>query len=303
MIRFNAVDAATEGFRVTREHPLTLLAWGLVMLVVNVGLQAWLLASGFGPDAMTAPAANLSPEEAIQRVRTLIPFVGVALLVGVPMNVLLVTAVIRAVLEPAQSRLAYLRVGADELRQLGLLLLILLVSFVYIVALEIGTILALAALSAVAGGVAGGLLKAAVVVAAVIALLYPAVRLSLAPAMTFADRRISLFRSWAMTRGQFWGLFGAYVLAAILALLVSLLALLIVGAVAAAAGLLSHGAIDLVSVATRRAPMTLEGLFAPSMLLFAVLNAGLTALFFTIVATPAPAAFRMLSGRAGEPGR
>ena len=39
------------------------------------------------------------------------------------------------------------------------------------------------------------------------------VRLSLAPLITFGEHHISVFKSWSVTRGSFWPLLGAYLLA------------------------------------------------------------------------------------------
>ena len=117
--------------------------------------------------------------------------------------------------------------------------------------------------------------------------------------MTFADRRITLFRSWAVTRGQFWGLFGAYVLAAVLALLVMLLAALIFAAIGAIGGLATHGGFDLLSAAMQKGEMTIDRLFSPTGLALVAINAICSTLAFTIVMAVGPAAFRLLTGRPG----
>ena len=303
MIRFPAVDAALEGFRITREQPLAVLAWAGVLFLANVAGQGWMLSSPALQDLMGAYAAGApATPDAAQALMAKAQAAGPALLafvaVSAVLNVLLYTAVLRAVLQPAQASIAYLRVGLDELRQLGLLLLIFVVWVLYSTAVSSAAAL-LTALAGQAPAAIGGLMKAVIWVAAVIAAIYPVVRLSLGPAMTFADGRISLFRSWTMTRGQFWGLFGAYVLAAVLGLLVGLLAMLVLGALAQVIGLASHGAFDFTSVATHKGPMTLALLFSPASVVFMAIFAACYTLGFTVFSAVAPSAFRHLSGRVG----
>ena len=151
--------------------------------------------------------------------------------------------------------------------------------------------------------VPGGLLRAAVFVALFVAFLYPAVRLSLAPSMTFADGRISLFRSWPLTAGQFWGLFGAYVLATVLALLVLMLTFVIFAALALSLKAVTKDQFDLIAAMSTPATMTMQTLFTPSRLVFLVFNALCTTLFFVLTGSVAPAAFRLLSGRTGATAR
>jgi hypothetical protein len=69
--------------------------------------------------------------------------------------------------------------------------------------------------------------------AAVGLMLMLAVRLSLAPPLTFATGRIDLFGSWALTRGRAGRILGAYALTLALVALVYFLSALVVAAVGA----------------------------------------------------------------------
>lgn len=305
MIRFPAVDAALEGFRITREQPLAVLVWVGVLFLVNMFGQAWMLSSPALQDltAAYASAPPTTPEaaEAIMgKAQAAGPALAVFLAVSAVLNVLLYTAVLRAVLEPAKARFGYLRAGRDELWQLGLLLLIFVIWVLYSTIVSAAAAL-LTTFAGQAPAAIGGLMKALIWVAAVIAGVYPVVRLSLAPAMTFADGRISLFRSWAMTREQFWGLFGAYALAAVLGLLVGLLAMLVLVALAQVAGFVTNHAFDISTVATRKGAMTVESLFSPVSIVFIAIFSACYTLGFTIFSAVAPAAFRSLSDRSGAP--
>ncbi|CAN5301518.1 hypothetical protein BH09PSE2_BH09PSE2_09740 [soil metagenome] len=304
MIRFPPVEAAIEGFRVTREHPLPVLMWTALLIVFNILGQVVIITSGLTP-AMEA-VQRLGPEAGASAVMAVMQSSGgwfaLLFVMSFVVYVMLYTALLRAVLDPSRERAGYLNLGMDEARQLGLALLIFVCALVYSFICQLivaATFLGSASLS----GAAGGLLRAAVVVAIFVAFLYPAVRLSLAPAMTFADRRISLFRSWALTAGQFWGLFGAYVLAVVLAFLVLMLAFVIFAALALSLGMATGGSFDIIASISKPAPITLETLFAPTRVVFLIFNAVCTTLFFVLTGSVAPAAFRLLSGRVGEPTR
>ena len=46
--------------------------------------------------------------------------------------------------------------------------------------------------------------------------------------MTFHERKVRLFSAWSLTRGQFWGMVGSYLVAGLLALAVVLLATVVI---------------------------------------------------------------------------
>jgi hypothetical protein len=129
------------------------------------------------------------------------------------------------------------------------------------------------------------------------------VRLSLAPAMTFADARISLFRTLPVTRGQFWSIFGAYMLALVLTVVVCLLAavvfMFVIGAIGIAQGGLS--ALPALMGAMQPDEMTLKGFLAPLRLANLAFSALLGTLAYLIMFAPAAAIFRELTGRVGAP--
>lgn len=134
------------------------------------------------------------------------------------------------------------------------------------------------------------LLGVVVALALLAAWIYVWVRLSLASPLTFATRRINLFGSWRLTRGIFWPMLGAYLVAGILAIVVSLLILAISAAVSAAvggglSGLQSMMKPDMSSLATYLTPARFVTIFA---------NAVSTALVWPVLLTPASAIYRSL---------
>lgn len=128
--------------------------------------------------------------------------------------VMLWAAVFRAVLLPQESRFAYMRLGMDELRLLGCLL-ILIVGFYLILA--IGGVIAVI-IGVAAGASAAPFLIVAGLILAVALFAWLGTRLSLAGPLTIRERKIILGPAWRLTGGKFWPLLGAY--AAIVLLIV-----------------------------------------------------------------------------------
>lgn len=295
MSDFSPTEAALEGLRVSRERPTAILWWWaayIVFNVVQVGVSALTPFRRFDdllPALQTAWQAALAhPNDAAVMSRytdlaeQAAPGLFLFAALGLAVYLILSTAALRAVLRPADQAFGYLRMSLDELRQFGLALVAFAAFMLY--AFLISRLLALAiwGLGAVVPAPALGL---AAFIIIPLAFLYPAVRLSLAPALTFADRRISLLRAWSLTRGRFWPLFGAYLIAltiaAVLWLAVSTLFVLF---------LLATGS-------PLKPPVLhgLAGLLSPAALLTLVVSSLLTALVGVIVNAPIAAAFRQLS--------
>ena len=214
---FSATDAALAGFEIARREPLTVLAWSAVQAVVVLPLSL-VLGSAVAPyQAQLQLTGARDPAAAAALLSHVLPLELLAMVVLLALFAVLYAAVYRTVLHPAATGLGRLRLGADELRVAGALVLLFLVTVGAIVA---GTIVA--ALAAGALSLAVPALRALWTVAAVLAviagLIFVGVRLSLSPPMTFATARVTVFGSWALTRGRFWPLFGTYLVAGLLAL-------------------------------------------------------------------------------------
>jgi hypothetical protein len=203
-------------------------------------------------------------------------------------NAFLAAAMVRAVLRPLDDRFGYLRLGADELRQLGLFCLALLV----MLGVYIGVILVTVVVGVLLVAAKAAPASVAVVAIALwlFALVFVGIRLSLAPALTFDTRRINLFGSWAMTRGRFWSLLGAYLLAFALVLVVYLLSFMLIFAVGA---LLNGG--DPLGGMWKTDMTSLTAYFAPARLIETALSAGVSALVYPVLFTPPVAIYRALS--------
>ncbi len=234
MQRFSPSEAAFEGFRVIRNHPGAVLAWVgaylLIMLVVG-GLALAL----FGPQIATMQAYSgqtaMPPDVALRFIGSM----GLVFLIAVPivlfMAAVFINALFRPILRPEDRGLFYLKLGGDE----GRLVLLMLCWMGLGIAAEIAFVILLIVIGLGTGAAMAGLHPGAttdgrsvlIVVGLMLALfcvgIWLFVRLSLAAPMTFAEKRVSVFGSWRVTRGKFWSLFGCYILACIFALMIGVL--------------------------------------------------------------------------------
>ena len=300
MSEFSSTDAALEGLRVSREHPVAVLWWWGAYVVAAViefavaTLPPYRRLAAIMPELQsqaTAIQQNPADPAAMTRYFSLIgeaapPMLAFAALTVV-IHTVLVTAVLRGVLRPSDRSLGYLRLSLDELRQIGLALLMIAVFLAYAFVVSIVSAFITAVLSGLLGGGGPFVTGALMFVLVALAFLYPAVRLSLAPAMTFADGRISLFRSWALTRGRFWQLFGAYAVA-------GAFAVMIIGFVLIAGRIVA-------SRPSAVSPQSFADLLSPLAIGFFLFNGLFGALFGAVTTAPGASAFRQLTGRVGAP--
>ena len=306
MSRFSPSETALEGFRVTRAHPLPVLIWALLRLIYSVGSLVLLFGLGGAGFERLVTLENAASKPTAEQVAPIIgqvaPAMFVVLILTLAFYAVVYTAVLRAILRPADKAFAYLRLSIDEARQFGLAALLFLMFFFYCFILEVVALL----VSAAAGGLGsqGALLvRILVILGLIAAFAYPVVRLSIAPAMTFADRKISVFRVLPLTRRQFWPILGAYVLALVLMVVVTLLLAVIFMFVIGAIGLAQGGISALPGMLGMMQPkdMTLSGFLAPLRLVNLGFSAVIGTLAYLILFAPSAAIFRELSGRVGAP--
>lgn len=224
---FSVSDAAFTGFRVVRAKPVILGWWtGLNLLfavisaVVLVGLGGAAL-----NDLRTLDQANpdLAAMGAIYG--RLGPAYLILILISLVYYGIVYAAANRAVLQPDESRMGYLRFGGEEMKQALLIFVLGLVFFGAYMALGIGGAILMAIFSAI-GGTFGAILGVTLLLAVVVAgLVFLGVKLSLSSAQTFATGKFNVFGSWALTKGKFWPLLGSYVIAAIMVVIVYVLIL------------------------------------------------------------------------------
>ena len=301
MSDFSLTDAALEGLRITRERPRMILWWWAAWIVATLvcplilALPPFRSAPELIPEFVTAQGAAMAhPGDtgAYQRAVDLMSRVAPALfaLYGffILAQLLVSTAVLRAVLRPAERSLGALRLSLDELRQVGLAAMILVALFAYFIV--VGVVIS-GILAALGAGPSSAISTLAAPVLMLWAVAYPAVRLSLAPAMTLADGRISFLRAWSLTKGLFAPLLGAYAIALAIAFALYFAVSQPVAMALELAGW--HPTPTLV--------VDLKSLASPFVLVQLAVGALLHALLSAILVAPAASAFRQITGRVGAP--
>jgi hypothetical protein len=305
MSRFSPSDAALEGFRLTRERPLSVLAWAALRFVYSAASLFVLFGIGGSSFhdlmALQADGKTPPPSAVLPLLGQLAPAVLGVLALGLVFHAVFYTAMLRAILRPGDRAFAAIRLSIDELRQFALAVVLVVLFVVYAFIAEVIAIV----LIALAKGLGGAALPIdiLIVLALIAAVVYPAIRLSVAPAMTFADGRISILRALPVTRGRFWPMFGTYVLAMVLTLVVVILLGVIFALAIGAVGLAQGG----MTAATQMfgimqaSDMTLASVLSPLRLVSLGFNAVLSTLGYLILLAPAAAIFRELTGRVGAP--
>jgi hypothetical protein len=230
MSAFSPSDAAFEGFRLTREKPLAVLAWA-ALFAGTIIVAAVLIGTGFAP-RLAGAASNLNttdPQMMITVFAKIAPVLLALLTVWIGLSGVIGAAIYRRVLTPADSRLSYLRFGKDELRQVGALFICLFAAMAFSLAMEMLFILPMRLGEAAAGERSTRFVAE---VAAMVLNIWFGLRLALLPAMTFATKKIDPLAAWRLTRGHFWRMLGMVTLAVVLAFLVYILITIISGVLA-----------------------------------------------------------------------
>ena len=231
MANFSVTRAATSGFDVIGRAPLAVLAWGLVVLLALVAPMAALLWSmipqfmtllvALPPPGAEGPSDPAMVARIMQLQGSMMGLNLLSWLGGTFVKAVIAGAVFRAVLEPEQKRFAYLRVGAAEfwLAMVMLVEMVLLMIAYFVLALIVMVLGVVIYLAAAHAGATAQILSFALIgllgLTAVGALVWCALRLSMAGPLSFTERQFRLFESWAFTRGQTLRLLGTVALLAV----------------------------------------------------------------------------------------
>lgn len=300
MAKFDAVDAAFEGFRITREQPQAVLVWSVISLILSVLATTVLITmagEAFGDIMDASRSGPADPEETLANMGRILPAYGLLLPLALVFYAVLYSAIYRSILRPGEGGPGFVRFGGDELRVGAAMIaywVVVVLSFV--LAIMLASFIA-GLLSELGGGGLGALVGVLLGVAVFCGFIWVGVRLSLCLPMTFAEKRIRIFESWRLTQGVFWPLFGANVLALVLSLVIGLLALMIYFAIAALLG----GGVAAAASVFQPAFDSLGDWFTPVRIFYTAVAAVVAAVTSAVINGVSAAAYRDLSGRAPEP--
>jgi len=298
MPAFSLTDAAFEGFRLTRERPRVVAAWAALYALMSL-VSAVLMVTTIGPASATLGATAQGvipsdPAEAARQSRILAPMLMIMLPLVLVFWSVLTSAIYRAILQPEQGGFGRIRLGADEIRMMGLIVVLFLLLVSSLFALRM--VDSLSALLAASGGVVSAVVGNLMRLAAFLAIVAFWIRLSLAGPITYVSREIHVFRSWTLTKAHFWRLAAAYGLAIGSALVVMLLALVIFAA--AALGFAAASGVPLTHVERIFQPdmTSLAAYFTPAQIFNQVFSAVLLVAVFVVLLSPAAIIHRALTG-------
>lgn len=289
MATFSATDAGFSGFTLARSRPRVFLIWGLVLVAISLATTtATILTVGQAMTDMQVASQSGDQEASMRSLMMLAPFYLVALPLTLLYYGVASAAVNRMVLRPEDSRNAFIRLGGDEWR----MIIVMIVQWLIGVGATVGAVLLTAVLAGLASGAVGtiagvivGIVAGATGLGLVILI---SIRLSLALSQTFATGRVNIFGSWTLTKGQFWPILGAYLLAIILLIVVYLLAF----AVQAVAAIALGGGLAGVTSLFQPDMSTLAAFFTPAMLVYVVIGGFLSALSLMTFYAPAASIYR-----------
>jgi hypothetical protein len=198
------------GFDLVRRRPLAMLVWGALYTAVAVG-GSLLLLRPMMMAAQTQPGAVSLPNT----FALMLPMYAMYLFLAV----VLFTAALRAAVRPGEDSLASIRVGMDELRMLGLMIVLTMVFVLVALAGFVVLGIVTAVLGSLAAGGGSGPIVAIVLLFSLViygAAIVVQVRLSPAVALTVLRRKIVIGEAWRLTRGSFWTLFASYLVLGIM---------------------------------------------------------------------------------------
>lgn len=292
---FSASDAAFEGFRIARRHPVAIAVWAGIALITNLVTVASLIVIA-GPQMaqmveISEAGTTATPEQSLMLMAAIAPAYALMMLLTLVAYAFILPAVERSVLRPeGGARTGFLALGPVELRHMGLLVVISLILFAVYLGVVVLIAVVAAGLTAVAGPVVGVLIAVAAGLAALVLMLWLMARFSLAGPAALCEGGLGLSRSWALSKDKAWPLLGGLIVSCLLAMVVSLLIITIAAGVAAAVGgMTALGALfqpDMTS---------LSAYFTPLMVVWLVAGAASSGLTFAIVIGYGASAYQQLT--------
>jgi hypothetical protein len=284
MARFSPTEAVFTGFRFVKERPATILVWAAYLLVLLV--VAVVAMVDIGGDALTSLAiafqgANPDPAQLSKLAEQVAPASLFGQLLITIFGAVLATGILRVRLTPGPHAWGGLRLGGDELRMLGATFLVMVcVALISLVAETLADFVAPAAVQMAILGL--GLALTLVL----------QVRLSLVGVVSQAEGRISLPRSWQLTRGLFWRLVGAYVLLAGITMVILFLLAVIFAALVGAGAVALGGGVNQMALVLQGRFTELNPLLAGLYVLFDLAMVWVMVVFLAVFLSIATEAYK-----------
>lgn len=291
----SATEAAFEGFRVVRRHPLVAVFWGLAYLVMFLAMFG--LGGGQWATIMAASEAiQQSGNPSMEEVSALMQaysglFIWVAPLMLV-IGAVLSAGVARSVLKPDDHRFGYLRLGMDEVRVLAVTLIISVIVGLASGVL-FGVVVTLAGMATAMGQAIFFLIALIVALGAIALVIWLSVKFSLAVPITLDRGKISLVESFKATKGVFWPILGMAVIAVVMSLIVSILG----GIISQGADLVTGGGVETLSAMDGQSTVQVLAQAWPALLVWSVVNAFLSALQLAVIYAPFSAVWAEMRDR------
>jgi hypothetical protein len=305
MRRFSIGTSLGDAFGLIRRRPLAVFVWGALMIapllaamaVMLPAMSAMVVMSTDAHEAPNGPPPEFLAQMMQLQLASMLANVGQLLLMAV-----VYTAVMRAVVRPAEASAFSLRVGMDELRVavVGLVIGVGLYVLMMIVAmLGVGAGLAFWGLGAEPGP--GLAVVALLLIPVLLAFVWALARVSLMAPATVLYRDFAFAQGWRLARGKGWTLVGMMILVFLIILLIE--AVLVLAGLAVAIGAVGVGVDWSVPEAANPAVFVQDWLSA--YWYWAVLAAIAAAAFYGVVATLSVAPFasacrQLAAGGRGE---
>jgi hypothetical protein len=200
-------------FGLLRERPISVVAWAVTYSVGSIVLSLGLTFAMFGA-MMPDPQAAANPASMFGSMFGLVLLVYLGIIF---IWALVTTAVFRAMLRPEDGGFFFMKLGMDELRMFGLVILLAIAGTIALIVCELLLMLVLMIIGLVLGqNIITGIITFLLFVGFLCAVIWAYVRVSLIMPLSFYRGRITIDGAWALTRGRFWTLFGAYFLVALI---------------------------------------------------------------------------------------
>jgi hypothetical protein len=300
---FSPVQASIEGFRFIRDRPRPVTIWMLALLALNLAATAFNLSpwaqrlkelrTSFGFDWSVAAFADLAVH--------LLPAIIIALFLTFASLCIIAPSIFRVML--GQTRSPVFRLGADEARMFWLFLAVLVL--ITLAAVPSGVLLGYSRVYAGRLADTVGLRWIVPILSQLVSFLlfaFIVLRSSLAALIEVDTHKLDIRASWDLTRGHFWRMLAAALLAFLLVMLVILSArglFYVLGTVIAfASGIDQQQFHDFVWPPPEAGVLVH---FGPGPIMWKVILAAEQTVGFCVACGSLVYAYRTMSGRGDEP--